>query len=128
MVSTWIHTKTRSSTLVVWLSANRCDSRSDTGADDACDYTCLGDVTNFAARLESAYKFVGTPQDRDLAQFIFNTPRPPQVDNALYNLQSNQYTNVLREDPTAYFAVFDAQMRLVGIRAGTRVLFGDPAR
>jgi CHASE2 domain-containing sensor protein len=32
----------------------------DTGADDACDYTCLGDVTNFAARLETANKVVGT--------------------------------------------------------------------
>lgn len=32
----------------------------DTGTDDACDYSCLGDVTNFAARLETANKAVGT--------------------------------------------------------------------
>jgi adenylate cyclase len=32
----------------------------DTGGDDACDYTCLGDVTNFGARLESANKALGT--------------------------------------------------------------------
>jgi len=32
----------------------------DTGGADACDYTCLGDVTNFGARLESANKLLGT--------------------------------------------------------------------
>lgn len=32
----------------------------DTGPEDASDYTCLGDVTNFAARLESANKATGT--------------------------------------------------------------------
>jgi adenylate cyclase len=32
----------------------------DTGGTEAVDYTCIGDVTNFGARLESANKFFGT--------------------------------------------------------------------
>jgi len=32
----------------------------DSGADDASDYTCLGDAVNLGARLESANKAVGT--------------------------------------------------------------------
>jgi adenylate cyclase len=32
----------------------------DSGGTEAVDYTCLGDVTNFGARLESANKFTGT--------------------------------------------------------------------
>ncbi len=34
-MSTWIQTNTRSSTLVVWLSANSFDSAFDTGDQDA---------------------------------------------------------------------------------------------
>jgi adenylate cyclase len=32
----------------------------DSGGTEAVDYTCLGDTTNFGARLESANKFTGT--------------------------------------------------------------------
>jgi class 3 adenylate cyclase/CHASE2 domain-containing sensor protein len=32
----------------------------DSGGTEAVDYTCLGDVTNFGARLESANKYTGT--------------------------------------------------------------------
>jgi len=35
MVSTWIQTKTRSSTFVVWSSANRCERALETGDHDA---------------------------------------------------------------------------------------------
>jgi hypothetical protein len=32
----------------------------DSGGTEAVDYTCLGDTTNFGARLESANKYTGT--------------------------------------------------------------------
>ena len=74
-----------------------------------------------------AYKFVGTTSDRSVAQFIFRTTRVnPIFDGDLNNLENTQYLYVWREHPFAYYVVFDAEMRVIGIRQGEQVLYGDP--
>jgi hypothetical protein len=51
----------------------------------------------------AGYMFVGTPGDRGLAQFIFgNRKADPRFDNALFNIETTGYPDLLREHPRAY--------------------------
>jgi hypothetical protein len=84
-------------------------------------------VLNTAAY--NAYQFVGTPGDRDVSQFIFGTTRTNQRFAAeSFNIESSDYSDVLRAHPGAYYIVFDAEMRIEGIREGSQVLYGTPGR
>ena len=71
-----------------------------------------------------AYRFVTGPGSRDLYQWIYRDPDPsPAFERRLRDLPASQFAALGRREPGATYVVFDAEMRLIRVDRGDRMIY-----